>query len=751
MTHDSRASGRESTAAEYPLDGAAAYVPALKNLVFRVLKHRWKAIVICIIAVLAVSVLVTLLFTRRTWEATATLLYTPLPVPLDFQDLYEPPDLSSTSPLALSRTVLEGIKKDYDLPIPVKTLRKFVRVEPSPGSDNLLEISFEWGNSKEAAEIANSVAKRFRMEVGRVRKQAMKSYYTNLQKYLASCKTRLETARKRLNEYSANQNVIDADGDIENLQDEIHSLEEAHAKAERENVELAAQSKKIKSHIENLKHKDTEEARKAKEYEAAHESITDARRRQDRLRELIGEERRIIKVKALLEAKRREYERAAKLVKKQLIPKTKFEKIQGEMESLMAQIEENKSILKWKSELQKIDETVVPEGETKQTGSPIITQVLFRKLELDLQILANEQKLFQLQKSLTAKRSLREQLVRRRHGFQTLEDDVDTIDDERRATEDRLAVLRTLSSLGPVEFNVITPAEPAKYATHSNRKYLFAGIFVLGAMLSAAMISSLEIYKNGLMTVEERLAIFGLTKLGRMSPEVRDNLNRSSPCQKAVRQLALKIRQTVVHPGAIILFSDLDDGSKSPAALLAELALCMACRDERVLIWAANDSPDSQKAFDALIESECLTISHEPVGVSSREQASGIVEQTALQTRTQGLAEYLSFTCMDLPEFIFPTTMPGVDCLLMGQSKLPPEGFATHRMQEMLAELRNKYSIIIVDGPSVSQDDDLELLVPYSDGIVFLTHDAQSTSSKADEVLRGLYQLHAPIIGGMIF
>ena len=544
--------------------------------------------------------------------------------------------------------------------------------------------------------------------------------------------------------------LIDADEDIESLQNEIHSLEAEQEKAKREEIELTVQSKEIAAHLEDLKRKDAEEARKTKEYEAAHESVTDARRRQDRLRELIDEERRVIKIKALLEAKRREYERAAKLVEKQLIPKTKFEKIQGEMESLMAQIEENKRIIAWKSELKKIDKTVVPKGESKQAGSPIIAQVLFRKLELDLHILANQQELFQLQKTLASKRSISEQLVQQRHEFQALEDDVDTIDDERRATEDRLAVIRTLSSLGPVEFSVVSPAEPAKYAIKSNRKYLFAGLFVFGSMLSAVLIFGVEIYQNGLFTAEDRLNALGLAILGRISPEMQKNLSRTSSVQKAVRQLALRIRQAVRHPGAAILFSDLDEGGKSPAALITELALCMACRDERVLIWAANDSNVSQKAFGTLIDSESMATSRQLAAVASVEKTSVAAQNTELQKRPAGLAEFLSFTCMDLPEFVYPTLIPGVDCLLLGPSKVPPEGLATHRMRELLVELRSKYSIILIDGPPVSQDDDLELLIPYSDGIVFLAHDNASTPPMADEVLSELYKLHAPVIGAMI-
>ncbi len=755
MTLDSRPSASNPTP---PLDqsssGMAALVPVLQRFGLRVLQRRWKAIFIGIAGSLALAVLVTLLGTQRTWEATATLLYTPLPVPLAFQDLYEPPELSSVMPLALSRPPLEEIQKEFDLPLPVKTLRKLISVESSPGSDNMLEISFQWGDPQESAAMVNRMVELFRAEVTRVRRQALDNYYADLENHLTACKERLAMARKRLRDLSHEKNVVDADEDLESLQEDISSLEETLATTARRETSLAAQSKQITAHIEDLKQQETKKAVEKKKYEAAHESVADARRRQDRLRELIGEERRVMEVKAQLEAKRREYERAAVLVEKQLIPRTQFETIQGDMESLIARIKENEEIIKWKSELKRIDKTVVPKGKSKQVGSPIIAQVLFRKLELDLQILAVQKNLFQLRKTLVAKRVARRRLTKGRHEFQALEDGIDSIDDERRATEDRLAVLRSLRSLGSVEFSVISPAKPAKHAVKSNRKILLVGVFGLGIMLCTVGLLGLEIHKNGLMTIEDRLSQQGLTILGKVPPERRDNSatlgGRTLLGQKAVRQLALQIRQTVARPGAIILFSHLDDAEQSPA-LLAELAWCFARRDERVLIWAAGDFPERQEAFAALVDSEGATGAHKLLTLDDQaSRATDCTEHLPVQAEPVGLADFLSFACMELDEFVFPSTIPGVDCLLAGQSALPPEGLATHRMHELLIQLRDKYSIILVDGPAVNQEDDLELLVACSDGIIFLVHDAKNIASQADKVISDLFELRAPILGAVV-
>lgn len=732
MTLDSKPSIPKSTPPfEFSADGFASLVPMLKRLGLRILRRRWKALFLGLAGVFALAVLVTLLGTRRNWEATAILLYTPLPVPQDFQGLYQPPEMSSAQSLAVSRAVLEKLKTDFELPVPLKTLRKLIRVEPAFGSENMLEISLQWGNPKEAAAMVDLLASRFPEEVARVRRQALNSYYRDLGNHLRECDTRLTAARKRLADYSMSQNVIDADADMDSLQDEINYLEEFLSKTQRQGVEFTAQSNRLAAHIKDLKDQEAEKSREAEQYEAAHESVADARRRQDRLRELIFEERRVMEVKAQLEAKRHEYERAVVLLKKHTIPKARFEQVQGEMESLIARIKENESILKWKSELERIDKTVVPKGSAKRVGSPIVAQVLFKKLELDLQMLGVEKKLFELQKALAAKRFQREKLIRQRHEFQNLEDDVETINDERRAVEDRLAVLRTLRSLGPVEFSVISPAKAGEHAVKTNRKILFSGVFVLGATLLVVGLVGFEIQQNGLMAIDDVLPRLGLTKLGEI-PTAKDahfdaSEGGTPDGRKAVRQLALQIRQAITKPDSLIIFSQLDDGGNSPA-LLAELARCFARRDERVLIWAANDSPDRQKAFVAMIDFEDAATGREP----------------------PGLADYLTFVCMELDEFIFPTHTPGVDCLVAGRSELPSEGFATHRTNELLVQLRAKYSMILVDGPVVNREDDLELLAACCDGIIFLAHDARSISPRAGEAIQNLVRFRAPIIGAVV-
>lgn len=110
----------------------------------------------------------------------------------------------------------------------------------------------------------------------------------------------------------------------------------------------------------------------------------------------------------------------------------------------------------------------------------------------------------------------------------------------------------------------------------------------------------------------------------------------------------------------------------------------------------------------------------------------------------------MSFAAVDLSEALLPTTVPGVDCLLAGQSPHLPESFATHRMNELLLHLHDKYSIILMHGPPVDRCDDLELLAAYASGILYAIFEDDRISPQAGGVVSDMLQLGAPVIGATI-
>ena len=98
MTEPNRLPAVSQAAGEAPNAARLNPVEIIKRIVFRILRQRRLAIGVCFVLAFASAVSVALLFTARSWESKATLLYSPLPVPETFSEVYHPPKLSHFIP-----------------------------------------------------------------------------------------------------------------------------------------------------------------------------------------------------------------------------------------------------------------------------------------------------------------------------------------------------------------------------------------------------------------------------------------------------------------------------------------------------------------------------------------------------------------------------------------------------------------------------------------------------------------------------
>ena len=273
-----------------------------------------------------------------------------------------------------------------------------------------------------------------------------------------------------------------------------------------------------------------EEAEANKEFEAAEETLADNRRRQNRLRELISEERRILEVKSQITVKQREYDRAAKLAEKQLIPQSQLEKVRGELEALYAKITESDSINRWQSELDELDKLVVPRNKVNKKGSPIIHQILFTKLEKELGIASCQKNQLELQRELDEARAQIAAFQRSRGEYDTLEDEVKAISDERLAIENQAAILRQFATAGPTEFSIVSPASTGAHPVSSNRKKMFAGLVLAVLVLCGTTIAAFDVLFMGLIPIDVQVHLMGLPKVGTL-PLVREPSEKDDPAK----------------------------------------------------------------------------------------------------------------------------------------------------------------------------------------------------------------------------
>jgi Mrp family chromosome partitioning ATPase len=188
--------------------------------------------------------------------------------------------------------------------------------------------------------------------------------------------------------------------------------------------------------------------------------------------------------------------------------------------------------------------------------------------------------------------------------------------------------------------------------------------------------------------------------------------------------LTLRIQQTCHRSGAVILFSSLDPAF-SAARIVAEVARCMADREERVLVVDA------------------LSIDHSTMPAVN---LLGIEERGD----TPGLAEYLAGGDHSMTSLIQPTSCPGVDAIASGNVPFDREAMASSALTELLKSCRQSYTMVLVHGPVAVWAADLQMLTARADGVVLAASRAASCDPRAREVVEDLLNLGAPIIGVVV-
>ena len=83
-----------------------------------------------------------------------------------------------------------------------------------------------------------------------------------------------------------------------------------------------------------------------------------------------------------------------------------------------------------------------------------------------------------------------------------------------------------------------------------------------------------------------------------------------------------------------------------------------------------------------------------------------------------GLSDYLAFITNDLDDVCQAAGEFGVDHLSAGRAELPADALATHRMTELVAELRERYSILLILAPPLTHSVDLQILAALAHGII---------------------------------
>ncbi len=709
----------------------AANRPALDPaLLLRVLQRRWK--------VLAAGLLLTLLATAaavkflavRSWESTTTLIYTPLPIPDVAKSLYTQPDLKTLAGLADSDEMMENLRSQFEIKLPLKLVKKALTVTV-PSGTKILQLAFSWDSGENSAKMLNALTENFVQDVTRIRRSKLSEHMEDFKTQLSEVQAREQQAVDDLRKFHQLHGLTDYKDELNRTNLRIVELQGQLSSEERRSSDLAAQLVRIDQQLDLVKKEQETATEEEAALDAATSTVNENRMRQGRLKEMITEERVIMETEAQLVAKRNELARAQALLSKQLIPVTQVEAIKAEIGVLRAQIDKNQRIQKYQEELEKLDKDVLLGNKKKKGGvTPIIVQVLFRRLELELDQISNQKEMDQIKLHIAEARDKIAKLDSLNGDYQALAKKNEAIASERIQLEQLLAGMRNLISLNTGEFVVAAPARPAPYPSASNVKLLIAATGGLGMLLTLGLAGAAETlaHRRGCESRGNRLGEPMLAQITAHSGIER---------HRALRALALRLRQHLHQSGDVAVFAATTDEGHADL-VLDELAHLLALRDERVLL------------IDARLDRVGLEKAAGPTVVTNSDPSNPEVLAVCQRFVAPGLTDYLSFTVQELDDLCTQTDNPSIDRLGVGTVPVSAEVFATHRMTELLHDLRQRYSLVLIHGPSLHHTVDLQILGALAHGVITINDGHSQDHTQTRQTLRELREIQAPLLGQVL-
>jgi hypothetical protein len=704
-------------------------------LFINVLRRRWMLLGFCALLSAAAGLLVVSQFSLPKAVSLGQLRYVELPPTL--KGIYQPPGMLEFTEILKSNEIMTELARRSGQEVSAKDLRRRFRLQATRFS-NIIDIEGRGRDGKQTIDMVNELMKIASETIATNRKQTLGQY-------------RIET---ELQFEAAEELVYRKRDKVTKLRQERDARLSTNASPTTQ--DLLAQIRRVDEQLESLAMQRLSNDRQLMTLR----SEVDALRKQIKSELLRGRHQQLDGRKKLYNPKSERY-RQVEQIEQQL---TEFEQSSDHLDYTI-----------WRAKLEAIGNTFI--GAIDAPTSAVVNtmerelnkkETMMEQIEFAMVPLESNRGIWE-RKRETLDRELREAAGESDVSTMALEEAEAQLD-EAMAT--RSALREQLNSIvrgEQTDFSEMTVLTAASWQTTEASEgktklfvFTFAGCFAVLVM----PVFALEHFFPSGDPATHAAKILGIPQVSRGTFVTHrfkhDRGALHAVNSEAMRLLALRIQQSVHGPGSMVLFSGLNH-EKSSIPMISYLAECLARREERVLIIDACDRPqdshsrsandDSVKAVLSSLADKPPASANEPAkGSSVAHRGNGDETLPASVHRVQangvlGLADFLHSRNLRPEEMISATSIPGVDIIPCGSTSFPREGLASSCLTALFDECRQRYTMILVAGPSTDHPSDLQMLSARADGILFTVPPSGRPAGKGEDVVRDLLDLGAPVIG----
>lgn len=688
------------------------------TILIGVLRH-WKIFVLFFILSIPLGVLAAITFGTRIWEAETVMLYNPRDLGDD--SVLRNPPLETQIHMVKILSNLEVVRERLQLATSLKALAAACDIYVQRKTA-LFFIKVKWDDAQQVAAIANTLRDVFLNHQLELLKKAAARELLALEVRFRNVTEQLKRDDQRLQEFISKNKIVDLDLEVKWNLEQLTSLELLLSNSRVDKDTLALQQANLEEKIQFLQ----AEAAKEKAAAAQTTGLADLNIRIERLRRAIYDDKVQRADNADLVKTELAFQRAKKLYDKGLISRADYDETHADYEKAQVNALDTEQITEWKRQLGVLEKMVIPEKESfRSEAGTMLQELQLKALSMELEAVSLAQKVSHLEQERQRVKARLGVLTDLQRHYSELMREVTARETEKMDLEKTLAKVRRIYESNTSDFTVISPAKVPLYRYKSNRKLIAMAVVFLANMIGLTILLGLELFDTTIKSAAELSQRFSLPVLG-VLPHMK-NADRLFPDDRdfaliePFRIISHRLLQHVPQLGARIMIASAEK-AEGKTMVAVNLAAVLGRQDKRVLV------------VDAQVRAQ----------ESERDLRYLISEKNRPLT---GLGEYLSFQADSVQDIIWPTMLPGVECIPHVEQAVIPDLLASNRMRELLDETRQNFSTIIIDAPAANLYVDAELIAGLCDAILFVVRSRTCPASLLKKEIERLNGSGTPIIG----
>jgi capsular exopolysaccharide synthesis family protein len=701
-------------------------LPLELKTVLKTLKQKWVWLVLICILALPIGVGAALLLGTQKFSATTVLFYQPIEsyVPDTFkiyQSVGEGTELSyeqgaglvkqDSSDTSLWNKVnmvktlpnLEELRRKLEVGKTLDQLGSSISVNVARDT-NLMFISATSSDAKEAQLIANSIREIFLSNNNSLIGNEIQDRLITLKMQFESASSELASAKADFKEFIELHNIRDIATEAPKYAGELVDLELSLEKNKQQVEIYKLRVETIKEAIENANMSDLEEQKRQAEARSGGLTSDEANNKIQQISQKINEIKANStnpveeeKLKALYEIAENNYVRG-------LVSRSEFETTKFNYDSFIASHQYSEEIENLKAETEKVRAMTIVGGGDSVASSEYLKLVRVMLLENQLELIKLQMQYDVDQKRYDFLSKNYVNLPEINQMYIVLTGRVASLEAETRGLEKILTQFKIVAEKDHSDFYVISNAEEPLLPQDSNKKLIaiaaaFMVFFIGFTALLVNIITDLRIKSSGDAKQKLNRTILAVFPFVKDPAKLLPSPQGESEHIERYRLLSRPLRLKYPKMGTTFLITSTAP-REGKTTLAINLATVLGRQDEHVLV------------IDAQIRK---TDSESPLKPFNLHKDDALVEEKA------GLGEYLSFKVADSEDIITQTTLSGVDMIIREGEAVIPDLLQSSRMRDLMEELKERYSVILIEGPPTGDTVDSEILANYADAILYVT------------------------------